>query len=81
MKNKDSLEDILNKSINQTLTRSIFTSLTTFIMVVVLYILGVTSIKEFALPLMVGILCGTYSSVCLAGAFWYMMKVKLVKKA
>lgn len=81
MKNKDSLEDILNKSINQTLTRSIFTSLTTFIMVVVLYILGVTSIKEFALPLMVGILCGAYSSVCLAGAFWYMMKVKLVKKA
>ena len=81
MKNKDSLEDILNKSINQTLTRSIFTSLTTFIMVVVLYILGVTSIKEFALPLMVGILCGTYSSVCLAGAFWYMMKAKLVKKA
>ena len=81
MKNKDSLEDVVNKSINQTLTRSIFTSLTTLIMVVVLYILGVTSIKEFALPLMVGILCGAYSSVCLAGAIWYMLKTKIVKKA
>lgn len=80
MKNKDNLEDVVNKSINQTLTRSIFTSLTTFIMVVVLYIMGVTSIKEFALPLMVGILCGAYSSVCLAGAFWYMMKTRIVKK-
>ena len=80
MKNKDNLEEVINKSINQTLTRSIFTSLTTLIMVVVLYVMGVTSIKEFALPLMVGILCGTYSSVCLAGAIWYMLKKKLVKK-
>ena len=80
MKNKDNLEEVINKSINQTLTRSIFTSLTTLIMVVVLYVMGVTSIKEFALPLMVGILCGTYSSVCLAGAIWYMLKTKLVKK-
>ena len=61
-----SIEDTVNKSITQTLTRSIFTSLTTFITVAVLYILGVSSIKEFALPLMAGILCGTYSSVCLA---------------
>ncbi len=80
MKNKDSLDDVVNKSINQTLTRSIFTSLTTFIMVVVLYIMGVTSIKEFALPLMVGILCGAYSSVCLAGAIWFMLKTGAVKK-
>ncbi len=80
MKNKDVLEEVVNSSINQTLTRSIFTSLTTLIMVVVLYIMGVTSIKEFALPLMVGILCGTYSSVCLAGAVWYMLKTKMIKK-
>ena len=80
MKNKESLEEVVNESINQTLSRSIFTSLTTLIMVVVLYVLGVTSIKEFALPLMVGILCGTYSSVCLAGSIWFILKTKLVKK-
>ncbi|MDD3413934.1 MAG: protein translocase subunit SecD [Lachnospiraceae bacterium] len=77
---KEELSTIVNTSISQTLSRSIFTSLTTFIMVAVLYILGVTSIKEFALPLMVGIVCGTYSSVCITGALWYVMKTKLVKK-
>ena len=56
MKRKDTLEDVVNNSITQTLTRSIFTSLTTFIMVAVLYVMGVASVKEFALPLMVGML-------------------------
>ena len=70
------LKTLVNESITQTLSRSIFTSLTTFIMVAVLYIMGVTSIREFALPLMVGIACGAYSSVCLAGALWYMMHRK-----
>ena len=60
------LKDVINRSITQTLSRSIFTSLTTFIMVAALYVLGVTAIREFALPLMVGIACGTYSSVFLA---------------
>lgn len=68
-----SLEEIVDLSITQTFTRSINTSLTTFIMVLVLYIMGVSSIREFALPLMVGIVCGTYSSVCLTGAMWYEM--------
>ena len=49
-------------------------------MVAVLYVLGVTSIREFALPLMAGIICGAYSSVCLAGALWYLFRTKLVKK-
>lgn len=74
------LKELVNKSISQTLTRSIFTSLTTFVMVAVLYVMGVSSIKEFALPLMAGIACGAYSSVCLAGAMWYLMKTKIVKK-
>lgn len=74
------LQDIVNESINQTLSRSIFTSLTTFIMVAVLYVLGVASIREFALPIMVGIACGAYSSVCLAGAMWYIFRTKFVKK-
>lgn len=80
MRNKDSLEDMVNRSINQTLSRSIFTSLTTFIMVAALFVLGVTSIREFALPLMVGIVCGTYSSVCLTGAMWYVFKTKIKSK-
>lgn len=68
------LKDVINRSITQTLSRSIFTSLTTFIMVAALYVLGVTAIREFALPLMVGIACGTYSSVFLAGSLYYMMQ-------
>lgn len=76
MKRKDSLKDVVNLSINQSLGRSIFTSLTTFIMVFVLYILGVTSIREFALPLMIGIIGGAYSSVCIAGSLWYTLRCK-----
>ena len=79
MLKKDTLEDLVNRSISQTLSRSIFTSLTTFIMVAALYVLGVTSIKEFALPLMVGIVCGTYSSVCITGALWYVLRTKIKK--
>ena len=68
------LKDLVNRCITQTLTRSIYTSLTTFVMVAVLYVMGVSSIKEFALPLMAGIVCGAYSSVCITGALWYVMK-------
>lgn len=67
------IEEIVNLSITQTFKRSVNTSLTTFVMVLVLYIMGVSSIREFALPLMVGIVCGTYSSVCLAGSLWFEM--------
>lgn len=74
MGRKDSLEDMVNQSITQTLSRSIFTSLTTFIMVAALYVFGVSSVKEFALPLMAGILCGTYSSVCVTGALWLVLR-------
>ena len=77
---KDSLETIVNEAVNQTLSRSLFTSLTTFIMVAVLYILGVSSVKEFALPLMIGIICGTYSSVCLASSIWYLLRTKVGAK-
>ena len=77
---KTQLKDIVNDSITTTLSRSIFTSLTTFVMVVCLYIFGVSSIKEFALPLMVGIVCGTYSSICLAGAMWFVFRSKFAKK-
>ncbi|MEQ2470966.1 protein translocase subunit SecD [Laedolimicola intestinihominis] len=77
---KADLQELVNRSITQTLSRSVNTSVTTFITVAVLYILGVASIREFALPLMVGIVCGAYSSVCITGALWYVMKTKLGKK-
>ncbi len=72
----ENLEEIVNNSITETLTRSIYTSFTTFIMVAVLYIMGVSSIREFAAPLMVGIVCGGYSSVCVTGALWLVFKKK-----
>lgn len=76
---KASLADIVNTSITQTLTRSIYTSFTTFITIAVLYVLGVATIKEFALPLIVGIIAGGYSSVCITGALWYVMKTRTKK--
>ena len=77
----EDLADVVNKSITYTLTRSIYTSFTTIVMVAVLYILGVSSIKEFASPLMVGFIGGAYSSVCITGALWYVMKKHSKKKA
>ena len=70
----ENLEDIVNNSINETLTRSIYTSLTTFVMVAMLFIFGVSSIREFSAPLMVGIIVGAYSSVCITGSLWFVLK-------
>ena len=78
---KEDMETLVNASITQTLTRSIYTSLTTFIMVFLLFVMGVSSIREFALPLMVGIICGGYSSVCITGALWYVMKTKIKSRS
>ena len=77
---KEPLAELVNRCITMTLTRSIYTSLTTFIMVFALFVFGVTSVREFALPLMVGIVCGAYSSVCITGALWYVMKTRTGKK-
>ena len=71
------LEEIVNTSVSQTLSRSIFTSLTTFFMVLALFIFGVASVKEFALPLMVGIVAGCWSSVCIAGPLWHLLRTKI----
>ncbi len=81
LKNQDaeSLAEIANKSLTQTLSRSINTSITTFIMVLLLFIMGVSSIREFALPLMVGLLCGSYSSIFIATELWYVMKLHFGK--
>ncbi len=80
MRNKEELQELVNRSISQTLSRSIFTSLTTFFMVAALEVFGVSSIREFALPLIAGIICGTYSSICLTGAMWYVLRTRAGKK-
>ena len=77
---KSGLDEVVNKSITQTLSRSFNTSLTTLVTVVILAIMGVSSIKEFAYPLIVGIVCGTYSSVCIAGNLWYVLATRFTKK-
>ncbi len=76
----ESLAEICNRSLTQTLTRSINTSVTTFIMVLLLFILGVPAIREFAIPLMVGLVCGSYSSIFVATQLWYVMKVGMKSK-
>lgn len=73
--------EVANCSLTQTLTRSMYTSFTTVLMVVLLYILGVPAIKEFALPLLIGMLAGTYSSLLIATQLWYEMKVRIKTKA
>ena len=73
---KADLKEVVNMSVSQTLSRSVFTSLTTFFMVMALYIFGVASVKEFALPLMVGIVAGCWSSVCIAGPLWHILRTR-----
>lgn len=68
---KKGLDFAVNEAISNTLTRSINTSLTTFISVFCLYLFGVSSIRDFSMPLMVGIVSGAWSSVCIAGPLWY----------
>lgn len=75
----EALTDVVNDSITQTLTRSINTSLTTFFMVFMLAILGVDSVRDFAIPLLAGIVCGAYSSVCITGTLWYTIKKVTMK--
>ena len=71
---KESFANIVNKSVWQTLARSINTTVTTLITLVCLYILGVTSIKQFMLPLLIGVTCGAYSSIFISGQFWVLFK-------
>lgn len=77
---KENLAELVNKSLTQTIGRSLNTSITTFIMVLMLYIFGVASIREFALPLMIGFISGTYSSIFIAANLWYVMKTRKLAK-
>lgn len=76
----EALAELANTSISQTLSRTVSTSITTAVMVLMLLLLGVTSIQEFAFPLLIGVICGTYSSICIAVELWYVMKVRIKSK-
>lgn len=66
--------EIANKSLNQTLTRTLNTSLTTLFTILTLYVLGVDSIREFSLPIIIGVIVGTYSSMCIATPIWTVLR-------
>lgn len=70
------LAEVINKSITETLSRSINTSVTTFIMIFMLALLGVSSVRQFAIPLIVGVIAGCYSSICVASPLWYLIMGK-----
>ncbi len=79
VKDANALCEVSNVSLTQTLSRSINTSITTFIMVFMLWLLGVATIRDFSLPLMVGLISGSYSSVCVATQLWFVFKRKVGK--
>ncbi len=79
VKDADALCEVANDSLTQTLSRSINTSITTFIMVFILWLLGVATIRDFSLPLMVGLISGSYSSICVAAQLWFVFKRKIGK--
>ena len=70
---------IVNTSVTQTLTRSIYSNLTTFLTIFVLFVMGVPSVREFALPIIIGLIAGLFSSVCITGVLWYVMKTRIGK--
>ena len=76
----DDYKNIVNKRITQTLSRSINTNITSLITLVCLFVLGVSSIREFSAPLIVGIIAGTYSSVLVTGSLWYVFRTKIGKE-
>ncbi len=76
----ESLAKLANESVTATLTRSLSTSFTTGVTVLMLLILGVSTIQEFALPLLVGVICGTYSSIFIATPLWYIFRTKIKSK-
>ena len=79
VKDTAGLREVANISLTQTLSRSINTSITTFVMVFMLWLLGVATIRDFSLPLMVGLISGSYSSICIATQLWYVLKRRVGK--
>ena len=73
-------KELANKSITETFSRSVLTSLTTFVTIFILFLLGVSSIRDFTLPLMIGTIFGTYSSIAIASPLWDLMEMRHDKR-
>jgi len=73
---KDQLKEVVNKSIMQSMTRTINTSVTTLILILAVLILGGQTTRVFMVALAIGVVCGAYSSVCLASSIWYDISMK-----
>ena len=80
IKNAEDLAHIVNKSLRQTLTRSVNTVVTVLVVVIALMIFGATSIQTFSLALLIGLVTGVYSSIYIAAQIWYVLKVRQMKK-
>lgn len=78
---KESFDNVANISLNETLRRTMWTSITTLVTITLLYIFGVNSIKEFALPIIVGVAVGTYASVCISTPMWVLLRDKRIRRA
>ena len=70
---------IVNNSIKESMGRTINTTITTLITIVLLYVIGVTSVKEFAFPIIIGVIAGAYSSIFIATTFWATWKESALK--
>jgi preprotein translocase subunit SecF len=85
LRQKDGLEDIINSSINEVLSRTVVTSLTTFLVVFSLYLFGGEVLHDFSFALMMGVIIGTYSSIFVASTLLYVWRGqkggKLIKAA
>jgi SecD/SecF fusion protein len=81
IKDREVLADIVNKSLRQTMGRSVNTVLTVIIVTVALLILGAPSIQNFSIALLVGLITGMYSSICIAAQIWYSLKIREMKKS
>ncbi|MEZ0480567.1 protein translocase subunit SecDF [Planococcus sp. SSTMD024] len=76
----EQLEKIVNTSLRQTLTRSINTVMTVFLVVLALLIFGAASITNFSIALLIGLIAGTYSSIFIAAQIWLVLKKRELKK-
>ncbi len=73
-------EEVSNTALNQVMTRTINASITTLITIVALFIMGIDSIREFSLPIIIGVAVGTYASICIATPMWVVLNDKLKKR-
>ncbi len=78
---REVLANIVNKSLRQTMGRSVNTVLTVIIVVVALLIFGAPSIQNFSIALLIGLITGMYSSICIAAQIWYSLKIREMKKS